>query len=68
MVGSAFLSYRWSFILILINVALPFLHNTEVLLAPISLVALIWLISIFKFNLPIKLAPIYWSGASLRID
>ena len=47
-------------------VALPFLHHTELLLSPIVLAAILWLISLFGFNLPKHLAPVLWAGVQLR--
>ncbi|KAF2501638.1 UNC-50 family protein [Lophium mytilinum] len=46
--------------------ALPFLHHTELLLAPIAVVAILWFASLFGLNLPKHLAPVLWAGAKLR--
>lgn len=46
--------------------ALPFLSRTEVLLAPIPVLVVIWLISLFTFDCATNLAPVLWCGVSLR--
>ncbi|KAK8175073.1 UNC-50 family protein [Phyllosticta citrichinensis] len=46
--------------------ALPFLHHTELLLAPVVVFAILWFVSLFGFNLPKHLAPVLWAGAKLR--
>ncbi|KAF2087204.1 UNC-50 [Saccharata proteae CBS 121410] len=46
--------------------ALPFLHHTELLLAPVAIFAVLWFISLFGANLPKHLAPVLWAGATLR--
>ncbi|QIX00186.1 hypothetical protein AMS68_005703 [Peltaster fructicola] len=46
--------------------ALPFLSRTEILLAPVPVLAIIWLISVFTFDCATKLAPVLWCGVRLR--
>ena len=46
--------------------ALPFLQHTELLLAPVPIMAILWFISLFGFNMPRHLAPILWVGTILR--
>jgi len=46
--------------------ALPFLNRTEVLLAPIPVLVILWLISLFTFDCATNLAPVLWCGVSLR--
>jgi hypothetical protein len=46
--------------------ALPFLHHTELLLAPIAVCTILWFASLFGLNLPKHLAPVLWAGAALR--
>lgn len=46
--------------------ALPFLHHTELLLSPIVVAGVLWIISLFGFNLPQYLAPVLWAGVQLR--
>ncbi|KAF2730447.1 UNC-50 [Polyplosphaeria fusca] len=46
--------------------ALPFLHHTELLLAPIAVCTILWFASLFGLNLPKHLAPVLWAGAKLR--
>ena len=46
--------------------ALPFLSRTEVLLAPIPVLVVIWLISLFTFDCATNLAPVLWCGVNLR--
>ncbi|EMC99962.1 hypothetical protein BAUCODRAFT_145293 [Baudoinia panamericana UAMH 10762] len=46
--------------------ALPFLSRTEVLLAPVPVLVVIWLISLFTFDCATSLAPILWCGVGLR--
>ncbi|KAF2008201.1 UNC-50 [Amniculicola lignicola CBS 123094] len=48
--------------------ALPFLHHTELLLAPIAVCTILWFASLFGMNLPKHLAPVLWAGAKLRKD
>ncbi|WPG98026.1 UNC-50 protein [Acrodontium crateriforme] len=48
------------------HVALPFLSRTEILLAPIPVLAILWLISLFTFDCATNLAPILWCGIKLR--
>jgi len=48
--------------------ALPFLHHTELLLAPIAILTILWFASLFGLNLPKHLAPVLWAGAKLRKD
>ena len=48
------------------NAALPFLQHTELLLAPVPVLVILWIVSLFTFNLPKHLAPVLWAGASLR--
>lgn len=50
----------------LILVALPFLSRTEVLLAPIPVLVLVWFISLFTFDCATNLAPVLWCGVQLR--
>jgi hypothetical protein len=46
--------------------ALPFLHHTELLLAPIAVLTILWFTSLFGFNMSRHLAPVLWAGARLR--
>ncbi|CAK4022065.1 related to integral membrane [Lecanosticta acicola] len=46
--------------------ALPFLSRTEILLAPIPVLVIIWFISLFTFDCATNLAPVLWCGVSLR--
>ncbi|KAF2444108.1 UNC-50 [Karstenula rhodostoma CBS 690.94] len=46
--------------------ALPFLHHTELLLAPIAVTIILWFVSLFGLNLSKHLAPIFLSGVALR--
>jgi hypothetical protein len=46
--------------------ALPFLHHTELLLAPIAVTTILWFVSLFGFNMSRHLAPVLWAGARLR--
>jgi hypothetical protein len=46
--------------------ALPFLHHTELLLAPIAVTTILWFASLFGFNMSRHLAPVLWAGARLR--
>lgn len=46
--------------------ALPFLQHTELLLAPVPVMVVLWFISLFGFNMPRHLAPVLWAGAALR--
>ncbi|KAK7193055.1 hypothetical protein DPSP01_007601 [Paraphaeosphaeria sporulosa] len=46
--------------------ALPFLHHTELLLAPIAITIILWFVSLFGLNLSKHLAPIFLSGVALR--
>lgn len=46
--------------------ALPFLSRTEILLAPIPVLVVIWFISLFTFDCATNLAPVLWCGVSLR--
>lgn len=46
--------------------ALPFLHHTELLLAPIAVTIILWFVSLFGLNLSKHLAPIFLSGVTLR--
>ncbi|KAF1920315.1 UNC-50 [Ampelomyces quisqualis] len=46
--------------------ALPFLHHTELLLAPIAVTTILWFASLFGFNMARHLAPVLWCGARLR--
>jgi hypothetical protein len=46
--------------------ALPFLSRTEVLLAPIPVLVIVWLISLFTFDCATNLAPVLWCGVGLR--
>ena len=52
--------------LIHFQTALPFLSRTEVLLAPIPVLVIIWFISLFTFDCATNLAPVLWCGVSLR--
>jgi hypothetical protein len=45
--------------------ALPFLHHTELLLAPIAVTTILWFASLFGFNMSKHLAPVFWAGATL---
>lgn len=46
--------------------ALPFLHHTELLLAPIAVAVILWFVSLFGLNLSKHLAPIFLTGVTLR--
>jgi hypothetical protein len=46
--------------------ALPFLHHTELLLAPIAVTTILWFASLFGMNLSKHLAPVFLTGARLR--
>lgn len=46
--------------------ALPFLHHTELLLAPIAVTTILWFASLFGFNMSKHFAPVLWAGARLR--
>lgn len=46
--------------------ALPFLHHTELLLAPIAVTIILWFASLFGFNMSRHFAPVLWAGAQLR--
>ncbi|KAF2716207.1 UNC-50 [Polychaeton citri CBS 116435] len=46
--------------------ALPFLSKTEVLLAPVPVLVVIWFISLFTFDCATNLAPILWCGVNLK--
>ena len=46
--------------------ALPFLSRTEILLAPIPVLVVIWFISLFTFDCATNLAPVLCCGVSLR--
>ncbi|TKA77640.1 hypothetical protein B0A55_04621 [Friedmanniomyces simplex] len=46
--------------------ALPFLSRTEVLLAPIPVLVILWIISLFTFDCATNLAPVLWCGVNLR--
>lgn len=46
--------------------ALPFLSRTEVLLAPIPVLVILWFISLFTFDCATSLAPVLWCGVNLR--
>lgn len=46
--------------------ALPFLSRTEILLAPIPVLVILWLISLFTFDCATNLAPVLWCGVNLR--
>jgi UNC-50 family len=48
--------------------ALPFLQHTELLLAPIPILTILWFASLFGFNMPRHLAPVLWAVARLRKD
>ena len=43
--------------------ALPFLHHTELLLAPCIISGVLWLFSLFGFNIPKHLAYIFVLGS-----
>ncbi|KAI9851955.1 MAG: hypothetical protein M1838_002244 [Thelocarpon superellum] len=45
---------------------LPFLHHTELLLSPVFVLAVLYIASLFGFNLPKHVAPVLWTGAPLR--
>ncbi|RMY56021.1 hypothetical protein D0864_13707 [Hortaea werneckii] len=59
------LSY-YSIIIFLGFNALPFLSRTEVLLAPIPVLVILWVISLFTFDCATNLAPVLWCGVNLR--
>jgi len=46
--------------------ALPFLSRTEVLLAPVPVLVITWIISLFTFDCATNLAPVLWCGVNLR--
>ncbi|KAM0716885.1 hypothetical protein Q7P37_006737 [Cladosporium fusiforme] len=46
--------------------ALPFLSRTEVLLAPVPVLVIVWFISLFTFDCATNLAPVLWCGVNLR--
>jgi hypothetical protein len=46
--------------------ALPFLHHTELLLAPIAPMTILWFASLFGLNLSMHIAPVFLAGAKLR--
>jgi hypothetical protein len=46
--------------------ALPFLSRTEVLLAPVPVLVILWFISLFTFDCATSLAPVLWCGVNLR--
>ncbi|PVH95399.1 UNC-50 [Periconia macrospinosa] len=46
--------------------ALPFLHHTELLLAPIAITTILWFASLFGLNLSKHIAPVFLAGAKLR--
>jgi hypothetical protein len=46
--------------------ALPFLSRTEILLAPIPVLLVLWFISLFTFDCATNLAPVLWCGVVLR--
>jgi hypothetical protein len=56
----------WPSLLIYPLIALPFLSRTEILLAPIPVLVLLWLLSLFTFDCATNLAPVLWCGVSLR--
>lgn len=43
--------------------ALPFLHHTELLLSPVVVMGILWVISLFGFNMPKHFAPVLWAGS-----
>ena len=43
--------------------ALPFLHHTELLLSPTFVYAILWIISLFGFNIPKHILPLLTIGA-----
>ena len=43
--------------------ALPFLHHTELLLSPIFVYVILWIASLFGFNLPKHITPLLLLGA-----
>ena len=45
------------------NLALPFLHHTELLLSPAVLFAILWFVSLFGFNIPKHVGPLLILGA-----
>lgn len=47
-------------------IALPFLSRTEVLLAPIPVLVVVWFISLFTFDFVTNFAPVLWCGVRLR--
>ncbi|RMY72962.1 hypothetical protein D0863_04173 [Hortaea werneckii] len=59
------LSYYFVIIFLGFN-ALPFLSRTEVLLAPIPVLVILWVISLFTFDCATNLAPVLWCGVNLR--
>ncbi|KAI7291590.1 UNC-50 family protein [Hortaea werneckii] len=59
------LSYYFIIIFLGFN-ALPFLSRTEVLLAPIPVLVILWVISLFTFDCATNLAPVLWCGVNLR--
>ncbi|KAF2201529.1 UNC-50 [Delitschia confertaspora ATCC 74209] len=47
--------------------ALPFLHHTELLLAPIAVCTILWIASLFGLNIPKHFAPVLWAGVNLKV-
>jgi hypothetical protein len=61
------LAFNYYFIITFLGYnALPFLHHTELLLVPIAVTTILWFSSLFGFNISRHLAPVLWTGASLR--
>ncbi|KAF2482108.1 UNC-50 [Neohortaea acidophila] len=46
--------------------ALPFLSRTEILLAPIPMLLILWILSLYAFDCATHLAPVLWCGVDLR--
>ncbi|KAF4556210.1 UNC-50-like protein [Elsinoe fawcettii] len=62
-----FLAFGYYFVITFLGYnALPFLHHTELLLSPIVVTGILWILSLFGFNLPKSLAPVLWAGVNLR--
>jgi len=43
--------------------ALPFLQHTELLLSPLLVCGVLWIVSLFSFNIPAHIGPILAIGA-----
>ncbi|KAF2641275.1 UNC-50 [Massarina eburnea CBS 473.64] len=60
-------AFNWYLIITFLGYnALPFLHHTELLLAPIAVTTVLWFSSLFGLNLSKHMAPVFLAGAKLR--